>query len=119
MDFRNVLLLHLHPDFLGQAEVSEQALEIGKWENLSGLHPLTKQVSILVAGFSRSRVIPRLSLSFESVLNNRTCCTQDNMTCKKCRLSIFASISCKSAGFSVLDYLGVSLTPHLILIYTR
>lgn len=88
MDFRNVLLLHLHPDFLGQAEVSEQALEIGKRENLSGLHPLTKQVSILVAGFSRSRVIPRLSLSFESVLNNRTCRTQDNITCEKCRLSI-------------------------------
>ena len=72
MDFRNALLLplHLHPDFLGQSEASEQALEIGKWANLCGLHPSTKQVCVLVAGFSRRRVTRRLSLSIESVLNN-------------------------------------------------
>lgn len=67
MDFRNALLLplHLHPDFLRQSELSEQALDIGKWWNLPDLHPSTNQVSILVAGFARSRATPSSEVSPE------------------------------------------------------
>lgn len=111
MGFRSALVLplHLHPDFLRQSELSEQALDIGKQWNLSDLHPWTDRVSILVAEFTRSRVTPRISLPFKSVLTNRS------LNLWEMQINHFESISCKLTGLWVLNYFDNVSAPLLIL----